>query len=65
MAAPVVTSGVYLLCPDESRIPLRKEIMVAFKKFMDGRLTGSVVVHFNQGAIRQVEDRTVYQDSTQ
>lgn len=65
MAEPIVSGGVYMLAPDGSRIPLRKEVLLAFKKFIDGRLNGSVLIHFNQGSIRSVEDRTVYQDSTQ
>lgn len=65
MGDPIVTNGVYLMGPDGTRIPLRKEVMTAFKKFIDGRLNGSVLVHFKKGGIASVEDRTMYQDSTQ
>lgn len=54
-------NGVYLVATDGTKIPLRRDVLLAFKKFFDGKQTGSVTVHFKTGGVSGVEDRLVYQ----
>jgi hypothetical protein len=54
-----------LVAANGTRIPLNRTVFQAFKKFMDNKLTGQIVLHMKAGGIAAVEDRTMYQDSNQ
>lgn len=47
---------------DARRVPVRRSVLDAVQKFVDGKLTGSITLSFKSGGIASVEDRTVYQD---
>jgi hypothetical protein len=57
------TNGVYLVSADGSvRIPMKRSVLTAIKRMMDGKESGSVILHFKNGANAGVEDRSVYQE---
>jgi hypothetical protein len=60
-----IQNGCYLVSKDGTHLCIPRSMLIAFKRFMDGKLTGHVQVSFKNGGIAAVEDRTVYPQSQQ
>lgn len=41
---------------------MKRAVLTAIKRMMDGKESGSVILHFKNGANAGVEDRSVYQE---
>ena len=63
-SSPALSSnGVYLVSADGSiKIPMKRSVLTAIKRMMDGKESGPVILHFKNGANAGVEDRSVYQE---
>jgi hypothetical protein len=57
------SNGCYIVTTEGVKLPIRRTVMVAIRKFMEQKLTGSVQINFRDGGIAAVEDRTVYPNS--
>jgi len=54
-------NGCYLVAAEGVRLSIRRDVLYAFRRFMENKLTGSVTVEFKNGGISMVTDKTVYQ----
>ena len=54
-------NGCYIVAADGTKIPIRRDVVFAFKRFYENKLTGSVTVDFKSGGVSAVSDKTVYQ----
>jgi hypothetical protein len=56
-------NGYYVVSPEGMKVPVDKLVFIALQKFilLHRELHGSVTIHFAQGGIRGVEDRSVYE----
>lgn len=58
---PLSSNGVYLVNSDGSvRIPLKRAVLRAVQRMVDGKENGEVVLQFKSGSNAGVTDRTVY-----
>jgi len=64
MATQAMSSnGVYLVSADGTvRIPLKRAVLRAVQRMVDGKENGEVVLQFKAGSNAGVADRTVYQE---
>lgn len=61
-STPSNGNGVYIVTTDGIRIPIRRTVLLAIKRMIDEKKTGTVTIDFRDGGIATVRDSTVYQN---
>lgn len=60
---PISNNGVYLVNSDGSvRIPLKRAVLRAVQRMVEGKENGEVVLQFKSGSNAGVQDKIVYQE---